>query len=406
VDDSDRDRRHPALRPVRAEPASADGRDGVLLLDPLGLSEPTFVPAPLVPILARFDGSRPAAAIAALAGAELGARVPPAAVDALAAQLDERLWLLSDRFHAARDGALAQWLATGLRECRHAGSAGYPVSPEPLRAELGAVVPPPPATPAAPVRGLVAPHIDLRRGRDGYGAAYGRLLAAPPADLYVVFGTGHQGPRAPVTGLALDWQTPLGRTPTDRAFVDVVHRAMGPADAGDLLLHREEHSIEFQVLMLQHLAERRGRPLAVACFLCGALPSRGGDPTREPYWQALIAAFEAAERASGRRVCYVAGADLAHLGPFFGDAEPVDGARLDRLARAERARLALLERGDPGGFHAAVARRGNPDRVCSAAAITLVARLAGGPAELLHYGQAAAPDGDQVVSFCGLAFAP
>ncbi|MBZ0153125.1 MAG: hypothetical protein K8J09_16500, partial [Planctomycetes bacterium] len=48
---------------------------------------------------------------------------------------------------------------------------------------------------------------------------------------------------------------------------------------------------------------------------------------------------------------------------------------------------------------------GNPDRVCSAPAITLCAALAGGPAELLHYGQARAADDSQTVSFCALAFA-
>jgi AmmeMemoRadiSam system protein B len=404
--DSDGDPRHPALRPARAEPASAGGQDGLVLVDPLGLSEPTFVPAPLVPIVARFDGSRPAAAIAALAGAELGARIPTAAVDALATQLDERLWLLNDRFREARDRELARWLDAGARECRHAGSAGYPAAPDDLRAALAAMVPA--AAPAAgtpDLRGLVAPHIDLARGQAGYGAAYGRLLQGPPAELYVVFGTGHQGPGAPVTGLPLDWCTPLGTVASDRDYIADVHSVLGPADPGDLLLHRDEHSIEFQVLMLQHLAERRGgRPFAVAGFLCGALPSRCGDPLQEPWWQTLAAAFAHAGRRRGVRVCYVAGADLAHLGPQFGDDAPIDAAQLQRLHRDERQRLALLEDGRPGEFHAAVARHGNPDRVCSAAAITLVAQLAGGPAELLHYGQAAAEDGSQVVSFCSLAF--
>src|SRR5262249_48914620 len=170
------------------------------------------------------------------------------------------------------------------------------------------------------------------------------------------------------------------------------------------LLHRDEHSLEFQVLLLQHLAERRGgAPFQVACFLCGQLPSRGGDPMREPYCKEIVDAFRQAEGRSGVRVCYVAGADLAHLGPFFGDEAPVDAALLTRLERDELARLQHVQQARPGAFHAAIIANDNPDRVCSAPAITLTAALAGGAAELLHYGQAAADDGSQVVSFCGMA---
>jgi len=104
-------------------------------------------------------------------------------------------------------------------------------------------------------------------------------------------------------------------------------------------------------------------------------------------------------------VCWIAGADLAHVGPFFGDERPVDAALLQRLDRDERARLRHLEDGLPGAFHAAVAECDNPDRVCSAPAIALTAALAGGSGELLHYGNAPADDGSQVVGFCAMAFA-
>ncbi|MEZ6035831.1 MAG: AmmeMemoRadiSam system protein B [Planctomycetota bacterium] len=246
-----------------------------------------------------------------------------------------------------------------------------------------------------------------RAAPNGYGAAYRALLGREPADLYVIFGTGHAGPTAPVTGLPLDWETPLGIVTTDRGFVDAVHQKLGAPSPLDLLIHRDEHSLEFQVLWLQHLHQRHfgERPFRVACFLCGALPSADGDPLREPWLQELLSTFRDAAAATRGRVCFVAGADLAHLGPFFGDPEPIDDQRLTRLDADERARLAHLERGAPGPFHAAVDGCGNPDRVCSGPAITLCAALAGGAGELLHYGQARAADDSQVVSFCAMAFA-
>lgn len=395
----------PALRPLDVRRHDDPDNPGLVLVDRLGIAEPAFVPEDLLPIVGRCTGESTLAQIRAAASAQLGEDIPADAVAGIVRQLDEHLLLHGERFAAAADRAARQFLGAPARQAGHVGSAGCPAAPAELREELARVVRGP-AGPATPLRGLVAPHIDLARGRSGYRAAYERLLAAPPADLYVVFGTGHAGPDAPVTGLPLDWETPLGTVPTDREFVASVHRVIGPASPGDLLHHRGEHSLEFQMLFLQHLHERRGgsRPFAVAGFLCGSLPSTSGDPLAEAWLQRLLGAFRAAEAASGRSVCYVAGADLAHVGPFFGDRTAVDAPRLASLERDERERLAILARGEPGRFHAAIECAGNPDHVCSAPAITLCAALAGGRGELLHYGQARAADGAQAVTFAALAF--
>jgi hypothetical protein len=395
---------NPRLRPLDAQQVSHAGQRGIVLIDRLGFAEPTFIPAGLLPIVGRCDGSRSFAAIAAAASQQIGETVPEVLVRDFLRQLDERLVLDSPRFHAALQKDVAAFLAGSVRPCRHAGAAGYPADPGELRTALTAMLPTAEDRRPAPTA-LVAPHIDLARGRAGYAAAYARLLASGPADLYVIFGTGHQGPSAPFTGLELDWQTPLGIARTDRAFVRGVHAAIGESQPFDRFLHRDEHSLEFQVLFLQHLAERRGgQPFEVACFQCGHLPSANGDPGDEAYVQQLLRAFRAAAAASGKRVCWLAGADLAHLGPFFGDRAAVDDALLQRLDRDERARLACLQTARPGAFHTTVAANGNPDRICSATSMFTVGALAGGPAELLHYGQASAEDGSQVVSFCAMAF--
>ena len=63
-----------------------------------------------------------------------------------------------------------------------------------------------------------------------------------------------------------------------------------------------------------------------------------------------------------------------------------------------------LENGGAGEFHRSIHAGGNPDRVCGSSPIFLTAALAGGPGTLLHYGQAVAADGSQVVSFCSMSF--
>ncbi|MCA8967653.1 MAG: AmmeMemoRadiSam system protein B, partial [Planctomycetes bacterium] len=357
---------HPAVRALDLERVTHEGVPGIVLHDRMGLSESTFLPQDLLPIVGRCDGSRTVLQIRDEASEQVGEEIPIEFVAGLVQQLDERGLLLGPTYDGIATAAADAFLAAGVRPARHAGSAGYPRDPAMLRAALHELVTPPPEA-TAPLRGLVAPHIDLARGAAGYAAAYRRLLAAPPADLYVLFGTGHAGPDAPVTGLPLDWQTPLGTVATDRQFVAAVHERIGAAAPIDLLHHRDEHSLEFQVLLLQHLHQRRGgeRPLQVAAFLCGALPSVHGDPLAEDWCQDLLAAFRAAEAASGKTVCYLAGADLAHIGPIFGDEASIDDARLEQLAAAERARLEHLQAGVPGAFHAAVDCDRNPDRVCS-----------------------------------------
>lgn len=390
----------PRLRPLDVRRIADADRTGLVLSDPLGLAPgQAFVPEELVPIVAMFDGERTVASIQARVRAA-GQPLPPGFVADLVGLLDDALLLVSARSAVAITAAREAFLAPGLRPARHVGSAGYPSDAASLRASLAAMVPRSNSRRATP-RGLVAPHIDLARGAQGYRAAYEWLGQREPADLYVVFGTGHKGPSAPVTGLRLDWDTPLGPVATDRGFVDAIHAALGAADPLDVLLHRDEHSLEFQMLMLRHLLGEQ--PFQVAGFLCGHLPSGDGDPSQEEYVATIKRAFEAA--TAGRRVCYVAGADLAHVGPFFGDDEIVTPARLARLEGDDRARLARLERGAPGAFHHAVEADANADRICGTTPMFLTALLAGGSAELLHYGQACAEDGEQVVTFASLGYA-
>lgn len=396
----------PALRPLACERTRWQGRDGIVLRDPLELAEPCFLPRPVLAILRRLDGDHSAAEIANAASRDLRQPIAVGEVEDLVRELDEHLLLASERYECARDEAVRTWLANGVREAAHAGSAGYAADTIALRASMRATLGPVTRTNSLSPRGLVAPHVDLLRGDRGYAAAYGSLAAFEPADLYVVFGTGHQGPTAPVTGLPLDWRTPLGTCPTDRAFVANVHAAVGASSPEDLLLHRREHSLEFQVLWLQFAHEVRGLPPPrIAGFLTGSLPSADGDPFAEPFCERLLAAFRTAEKATPGRVCYVAGADLAHVGPFFDDDAPVSDDRAAALERADLARLAPLWRGEPGAFHREVDGCGNPDRVCSAPAIALTAALAGGPGHLLNYGQALADDRSQVVTFAAATFA-
>jgi len=112
---------------------------------------------------------------------------------------------------------------------------------------------------------------------------------------------------------------------TDRGLVEELKRRCPDLLAVDDIAHRAEHSIEFQVILLQHLlgAKRSFRILPILCgsfhewILAGQLPS--DDPRVRSVFEALREAIS----AQGKPVCLVAGADLAHVGARFGDPGPI-----------------------------------------------------------------------------------
>jgi AmmeMemoRadiSam system protein B len=107
--------------------------------------------------------------------------------------------------------------------------------------------------------------------------------------------------------------------------------------------------------------------------------------------------------ASGRRVAFVAGADLAHVGPRFGDAEPVAPDALARIAADDRRMLAAVEAGDAGAFFDEAARDGDRRRVCGLSPIWSLLRATGGASGTLRqYGQW--PDPNAVVTFASVVF--
>jgi hypothetical protein len=99
-----------------------------------------------------------------------------------------------------------------------------------------------------------------------------------------------------------------------------------------------------------------------------------------------------AQQCAGRRVCVIAGADLAHLGPAF-QTPPLGSTLRARLAHRDRQTLRLLADGDLAAFDRDVLAGDNPRQICSHGAMHTLARLL--PAargELLGYQQCPVPD--------------
>jgi AmmeMemoRadiSam system protein B len=395
----------PRLRPLELFPVDADGEVIICVRDPSGLAERAFLRRPAAFLAILCDGTRTIAEVAQEFTRRTGVAVTDAVVENMVGQLDDALFLEGPRLIAARQAVADEFRASPHRPAAHAGAC-YPEGGEELRAYLAAfeakAEPSGVAPRAEPLAGLVVPHIDFNRGGPVYARVY-RALGEPP-DLVVVFGTDHNAGTEPFSLTRKPYATPLGEVPTDVALVDALAAELGDWVFADELHHKHEHSIEFQAVWLRYLYGERTPPILPV--LCGSLHrevERGGAPDGHARRAAFLDAL--ARAVAGRRVLVVAGADMAHVGPHFGDAESMGGAEARARVEAEdRAALAAAATGDAAAFFAAVAAVKDRNRVCGLAPIWATLRLLG-PRRgvLLDYAQCAAdPTDDSFVSIASL----
>jgi AmmeMemoRadiSam system protein B len=399
----------PKLRAIEAFPVDVEAKPLVCLQDPLRYATaPLLVPYPAYFILTLLDGTRSAADVERAFTRQYGTRLDGGELRQLLATLDEHHFLDSQRFAIRRAEIDAAFHAAALRAPAHAGTS-YPDDPAALRGHLDAFfagVPSPPRS--APLAGLVAPHIDLRVGGRAYGHAYAALAAAP-AERYVILGTSHASGSTRFTATRKDFATPVAPVATDRAFLDRL-AARAPEDLyRDELLHRTEHAIEFQVVMLQHVLAGT-RPFTIVPILVTSfhdLIVRGIAPADDPRVAGFVAALHATLAEDDVPTAVVAGVDFAHVGAKFGDHEGLTPELLALTEAKDRRLIGALEAADPDAFFREIAADADRTRICGAAPLmTFLELLRGIPGRLLCY-DASLDDGTRsAVTFASLTFGP
>lgn len=399
-------------RGLEAFPVEHEGRQAVALRDPAGYSSSVLLlPRPLLEVVAMLDGENAAVDIQAEVMRRHGELLRSEELERIVATLDEHGFLDSAAFAARRAAIEGEFLARASRAATHAGGAYAGAGPE-LRAAMDAFFTAPDGPgpigddgDGPPVRGLIAPHIDYHRGGPAYAWAYRALAERGDADTFVIFGTCHGGMADPFALTRKDFETPLGPAPVDRELVAAIAERAGQDCFASELAHRGEHSIEFQAVFLRYLlGERRDFAIVpvLASFAHEAL-ARGRGPEDDPRVPRFLEAVGESVAALGRRVAFIAGADLAHVGPRFGDPEPLSADDLARVGREDSAMLETVAAGDAGAFFASIAGDGDRRRICGFSPIYALLRVLGGqPGDVRRYGQW--PDPAAVVTYASVVF--
>jgi AmmeMemoRadiSam system protein B len=406
----------PQLRPLEAFPARVEDREVICLRDPSGLTDAVLtVPRSLAPILALFDGSRSFVDVQAEIMRQCGELVLRSQLESMVDALDQHLFLEGPRVEAERARQRAAFLGAAARPAFLAGRS-YDDEPEALAAALEADF----ESPAGPgpigprrdvaVTALVAPHIDFNRGGPAYAWAYRALAeSARDADCVIVLGTAHAGLDGHAfAATAKAFETPLGPLEVDRDVLDaIVRRAPGDLFAAELA-HRSEHSVEFQAVWLQYLRRRPGggerRIVPILASFAHECMLRGESPADAPEVAGALEAVRGAIATVPRRYVIVAGADLAHVGPRFGDEWRVGRAELARVRSDDHALLRPVVEGSAEGFFSEALRQEDRNRICGLSPIYALLHLMprGGGGRLLHYGQW--PDPEGTVTFASVSF--
>jgi AmmeMemoRadiSam system protein B len=404
---------YPKLRNLEPFPVTVSGKPMIGLRDPLNLTDGIIAfPHQLYPILVLFDGKHSIVDIQAKFMRSFGELLYREMLEDIIGKLDAGYFLDNENFQRMRKQVEDEFRNASVRAAALAGKA-YDDSPEKLAEELdsffshseGPGMPGRKRRTKKFLKGIIAPHIDLTRGGPCFAWAYKEIAEACRAKLFVVFGTSHVPTRQPFALTAKDFDTPFGPLKCNREIVTKIQERVNSNLFEDELVHRGEHSIEFQAVFLKYLFRERD-DISIVPILCGSfheLMDNHASPADSEEVNTVYSVIREIVSAGDENVCFIAGADLAHVGPRFGDAQPMNEATLKVLESEDLQMLDSVVKLDPKTFLVNIEADGNRRRICGLPPIyAMLNVMQANSAKLLKYQQW--PDADATVTFASIAF--
>jgi AmmeMemoRadiSam system protein B len=361
------------------------------------------IPQPLVSCLPLFDGEHTdldlRAELVRLTG-ELDVSGP---VQQFVDTLSRSGFLHDELYEALREARHKEFAESPTRDAIHAGSA-YPADRPELSATMADYMNGEPRPHAGKLAGIAAPHVSPFGGVESYRAAYSALSEDYRDRTFLILGTSHYGDpdRFGVTRKA--FETPFGRARTELGIVDRL--AKQRAALVEDYCHAVEHSIEFQVVFLQHLF---GPEIKIVPVLCGSFYRsicEGGTPEKNDEVRAFLEELGEIGAKWGERLLWVLGIDMAHMGRRYGDpftAEAEQGKMLE-VAERDRARIERVAAGDAGGFWDLVQEKQDDLKWCGSSPLYTFLKAVPEARGALRGYQHWNIDAESVVTFGAMAF--
>lgn len=402
----------PTIRHIDAFPIEHQGQQLICLRDPAGIVREQSLLTPAAFFIAcQLNGQNSITDIQHAFAQQFGGQFLNAAdVQQVVEMLDQQGFLHTEPFFSRRQQVEDAFIASDIRPAYLAG-ASYPGQPQQLRTFLDTFFthedgpgthPEISVLHDQPARCLIAPHIDFHRGGHAYAHGYLALSRRGRPQTVFIFGVAHASPPVPFILTQKDYATPFGVLKTDRAIVRQLADACDWDPYAHEMVHRTEHSIEFQAVMLAYLY---GPDVRIVPILCGFFgPELAPEAAIPEGVNTFLAACREIITSVPGQFCVIAGADLAHVGRRFGDTFDISDTTINNVATRDQEDLQHVTTGQADRFYQSVMQDRNQRRVCGlnciyAALKSIDGSIADG--QLLHYDYAHDPAGG-IVSFANV----
>ena len=388
-------------------PSPSPEHPGLFIRDPYRFSDAMLIiPPVLIGCLECFDGTRTDLDLRAALVQLTGDLSVGDIADHLINTLSTAGFLEDETFERMRQERMSEFALSAVRVPAHAGAA-YPASSDELRQTMVRYMGVD-GHPASSDRllALAAPHVSPEGGWESYQSAY-RLLGPQYRDrTFVILATSHFGEPEKFGLTRKKFATPLGETETDLRLVDSLAERGGDAVRMEDYCHFFEHTVELQVIFLQHRVAPDVRILPILCGPFARALFSGKPPEEEDGVARFFDALNELREREGDRMFWLLGVDMAHMGSRYQDSfsAVADEGIMSEVAARDRRRIGSLNEGDAHGFWGQVCENRDDLKWCGSSPFyTFLKAAPGARGELLRYQQWNI-DEKSVVSFAGMAF--
>jgi hypothetical protein len=392
-------------------PSPAPEHPGLFIRDPYRFSDAMLIIPPLlVECLACFDGRQSELDLRAA----LVRLTNDLEVGELARHLTQTLssagFLEDETFERMERESRAAFAAQTIREPAHAGGA-YPAHADELRRTMDRYMGPAmDGTASADGSGglfaIAAPHVSPEGGWQSYRAAYAMLRPEHRERTFVILATSHFGQPEKFGLTRKTFRTPLGEAPTDQELAGWLESRGGPAVAMEDFCHSFEHTVELQVVFLQHALGPDVRILPILCGPYAHSLIHGGNPESDPHVARFLDALGELREREAARLFWILGVDMAHMGARYHDrfTAVANQGVMSEVGERDEGRIARINAADAAGFWELVRENQDDLKWCGSSPFYTFLKIAPkARGELLRYEQWNI-DERSVVSFAGMAF--
>ena len=196
---------------------------------------------------------------------------------------------------------------------------------------------------------LIAPHLDINISKPAYAHCY-KDLKLKNKNIIVIFGVSHYGLSKPLSIFPIPFETPFGLIPIEEEILKNFSETFGMPDSLDILSHSKEHSIELQLIFLQHFLKKE---FSIVPILVDG--SKGNFDGYIEFFNNLILRED---------VFLIAAIDLSHIGPRYGHNFPATKEVMEKAKEEENYLLDLVLKKDLKNFEIFKEEKANYLKIC------------------------------------------